>query len=93
MEAPFRSFGGVDFFPSLFSKAAALGYYLATSQAFRQGNKRTALATVTLCLNMNGHHLSWSQEEQTRTFQRLGEGSMSREEFERALLKACGYLG
>ena len=38
--APFQSFDGKDLFPSVFQKAARLGFGLASNHAFVDGNKR-----------------------------------------------------
>ncbi|CAQ02727.1 type II toxin-antitoxin system death-on-curing family toxin [Clavibacter sepedonicus] len=50
----FNGFGGVDPFPSVFDKAAALMHGLATTQYFHDGNKRTAFLSAVAFLELNG---------------------------------------
>lgn len=45
---------GVDAYPDLFAKAAALLHSLACNHALVDGNKRTALAATLLFLELNG---------------------------------------
>jgi death on curing protein len=47
-----------------FDVAAAYAFHLAESQAFLDGNKRTAIATAILFLNINGHVLVPEQADQ-----------------------------
>lgn len=47
-------------FPTLVDKAAALLHSLAYHHLFADGNKRTALQAVTLFLERNGYHLTWT---------------------------------
>jgi death on curing protein len=64
---------GEDAYPSIAEKAAAYGYFLAESQFFIDGNKRTAaLATIT-CLHGNGFDLVPSDDEElAEVFENLG---------------------
>lgn len=50
----FNGFGGVDPFPGVFDKAAALMHGLATTQYFHDGNKRTAFLSAVSFLELNG---------------------------------------
>ena len=43
LQRPFSSFGGVELFPDLFSKVAALVHAIIAFHPFADGNKRTAL--------------------------------------------------
>ena len=40
MNAPFQTFGGEDLFPTIYQKAARLGFGLASNHPFLDGNKR-----------------------------------------------------
>ncbi len=40
LASPFQSFDGKDLFPSVYQKAARLGFGLASNHAFVDGNKR-----------------------------------------------------
>lgn len=43
---PFQSYGGVEFYPGLFPKAAPLFHSLVCNHPFGNGNKRTAVISV-----------------------------------------------
>lgn len=51
---PQATFGGTYLHDSLFEKAAAYAYHIAENQPFLDGNKRAALASALLFLDMNG---------------------------------------
>lgn len=57
LERPFASFGDEDLHPTTAAKAAALLHGLATSHPFIDGNKRVALATTLIWLDVNGVEL------------------------------------
>jgi death-on-curing protein len=61
--APQTAFGGIDKYPDLLSKAAALLYALAKSQACPEGNKRIALILVVEFLSLNGMTLEVDPDE------------------------------
>ncbi len=54
---------GVDAYPTLFDKAAALFESLARSHCFYNGNKRTALASLDIFLKKNGYKLIKNDDE------------------------------
>jgi death-on-curing protein len=54
---PFTTFGGVELFPDLISKVAALIHSLVVFHPFADGNKRTALVAADVCLRLNGYRL------------------------------------
>ena len=54
VNAPFQSFGGVELYPTLEEKAARLCYGLAKNHPFFDGNKRTALHSMMVFLEVNG---------------------------------------
>jgi death-on-curing protein len=54
---PFTTFGGVELFPNLISKVAALIHSLVVFHPFADGNKRTALVAADVCLRLNGYRL------------------------------------
>lgn len=49
---------GVDAYPTIWDKAAALLHSLVTTQALVDGNKRTGWAACWLLLGLNGIHVS-----------------------------------
>lgn len=54
--------GDVEFYPDIFSKAAALFHSLAGNHAFNDGNKRTAWMATNTFLNANGFEIAASDE-------------------------------
>ncbi|WP_125711199.1 type II toxin-antitoxin system death-on-curing family toxin [Lacticaseibacillus porcinae] len=53
-----ESYFGVDPYEGVVSKAATLWYKIATSQVFHNGNKRTALLSGIIFLDINGFSLN-----------------------------------
>lgn len=60
---PQATFGGVDLYPDIFLKAAALVQSLSSNHPFVDGNKRTALTTLEYFLYINSLQLKAAQEE------------------------------
>ena len=54
---PHQSFGGVDLYPGLNAKAAALGFSLIQNHPFVDGNKRIGHAAMETTLVLNGGEL------------------------------------
>lgn len=54
---------GVDAYPDLHSKAAALLHSLATNHGLVDGNKRLSLAAVIAFLGINGYRLTMTNDE------------------------------
>ena len=63
VERPKATFGGVDLYPTLFEKAAALIHSLIQNHPFNDGNKRTALAATVRFLYINGYILDHPVDE------------------------------
>ncbi len=61
--APQTSFAGIEKYPDLSSKAAALLYALAKSQACADGNKRLALILLLEFLALNGATLNTTNDD------------------------------
>lgn len=59
---PFTSFGGVELYPELADKVAALIHTIVSFHPFADGNKRTALVAADVCLRLNGLRLVPSDE-------------------------------
>ena len=57
------TFGGEDLYPDIFHKAAALMESLIKNHPFIDGNKRTAITSTGIFLQMNGYSLETSQKE------------------------------
>lgn len=53
-DRPFAQYSGVEVFPTIWEKAAALLHGVASTQHFSDGNKRTATVAAILFLEQNG---------------------------------------
>jgi len=60
---PQASFGGVDLYPTIFDKAAALFHSLMFNHAFLDGNKRTTMTATARFLAINGYSVEVEQRE------------------------------
>jgi death-on-curing family protein len=78
-EQPFQSGFGVDFYPTIYDKAACLFFSIAGGHIFSNGNKRTAVLALDLFLVANEIYLLISNEEmrkmaeQTASYNERGE--------------------
>lgn len=63
MARPYGGFGGVEFFPTPFAKAAALMESVSQRHAFVDGNKRTGLLAAALLLGRTGYDLEFPEQE------------------------------
>ena len=52
---PYQTIFGEDAYPTIPEKAAAHAFFLAESQPFIDGNKRTAALALTVFLDLNGY--------------------------------------
>ena len=69
---------GVDAYPSLIEKAAALCYSLCSNHPFIDGNKRVAHAAMEVFLILNGREIRASVEEQEQLMLGVASGTRSR---------------
>jgi len=76
---PKMSVGGLDAYPMLTEKAAALGYSLIRNHGFVDGNKRIAHAAMEVFLVMNGVEITAAVDEQEQFVLSLAAGEVSRE--------------
>jgi death-on-curing protein len=77
---PRATFDGVDLYPSLAEKAAALAFSLVTNHPFVDGNKRIGHSALETLLVLNGFELNASVDESERIFLDLAGGTLSRSE-------------
>ena len=63
VHAPFQTFSGHDLYPTLFDKAAQLCFGLAKDHPFKDGNKRTALHSMLVFLDVNGISIDYDETE------------------------------
>ncbi len=68
---PHAAFGGLDLYPDLVAKAAALCYSLIMNHAFVDGNKRIGHAAMETFLVLNGHELQCGVDEQEQVILQL----------------------
>jgi death-on-curing protein len=62
---PHNAFGGVEFYPTPFAKAAALMESIIHRHPFVDGNKRTGLLAAAFSLDETGYVLEAPQQELT----------------------------
>ncbi|MBQ7561211.1 MAG: type II toxin-antitoxin system death-on-curing family toxin [Synergistaceae bacterium] len=77
VNAPFQSFGGYDVYPTIYEKAARLGYGLAQNHAFIDGNKRIAAHAVLTFLSLNGIEIDCTEFELFSLFYKLAASEIS----------------
>ena len=75
---PRQSFAGVDLYPGLSAKAAALGFSLIQNHPFVDGNKRIGHAAMETTLVLNGFELSASVEAAEAAVLAVASGQLNR---------------
>jgi len=70
------AFGGVEAYPTVLSKAAAVGCGLTKNHGFVDGNKRIGMATMLLILRRSGVGLCYTQEELVALGLGMAEGAL-----------------
>jgi len=85
VQQPRATFGGVELYPTLVEKAAALACSLAKNHAFVDGNERIAHAAMEVFLVMNRYEIAAGVDEQEATILQLAAGSLDRNRLERWL--------
>ncbi|MGC8485685.1 MAG: type II toxin-antitoxin system death-on-curing family toxin [Candidatus Baltobacteraceae bacterium] len=74
---PQQSFGGVDAYPDIFEKCAALMHSLAENQAFIDGNKRIAWISGRVFLQINGYTLRATEKDVVALFRERIPGGIT----------------
>jgi len=75
---PKATFEGVDLYPGLVEKAAALGFSLLQGHAFVDGNKRVGHAAMETFLILNGSEIDAPVDDQERLILDLAAGRIGR---------------
>ena len=75
---PKATFEGVDLYPTLVEKAAALGFSLVQGHAFVDGNKRVGHAAMETFLILNGSEIDALVDDQERLILDLASGRIGR---------------
>jgi len=78
---PQQSAFGDDAYQSIGSKAAAYGFFIAQSQPFLDGNKRTAAASMLAFLYLNGFALDQTDDEVYEGFRGIATKEMLKDDF------------
>ena len=65
LRSPFQTFGGEELFPDTKDKIIRLAYGLIKNHSFRDGNKRIGALVLLTLLELNGYHVSATNEEFT----------------------------
>ena len=90
VQAPVETAGGEDAYYRLTDKVAALGFRLARSHGFTDGNKRTALMTMQITLEWQGFYLTgWTPETSVLVMSLLGAGHLGLDGLKHALVLGC----
>ena len=90
---PRQTFGGEDLYPSLASKASAIGYSLIMNHPFIDGNKRIGHAALEALLMLNGHELVADVDAAEAEVLAVASGDRTREELERWVVEHMRPLG
>lgn len=78
--APFQTYDNQDLFPSVYQKAARLGFGLASNHAFVDGNKRIGAHAMLVFLELNNIHIHYSQDELSNVFLEIASGDKGYED-------------
>ena len=68
INAPFQTFAGEEFFPTIYQKAARLGFGLVSNHPFIDGNKRIAAHAMLALLDLNDIELEYTNDELSEIF-------------------------
>lgn len=80
VEKPWASYMGVELYPGLADKAAALLVGLSRNHPFLDGNKRTAIGAVNVFLRANGSRLGFDSDDEVADFvESVAQGAVQHE--------------
>lgn len=77
---PRAAFEGMNLYPDLFTKAAALGHFLVLNHPFVDGNKRTAWEAMHTFIEENGYSLQAEHDEIVELMLRIEDGNLGVEQ-------------
>ena len=78
---PRQTFGGIDLYPGVVAKAAALGFSLIQNHPFIDGNKRVGHAAMEVSLLLNGVELVATADESESVVLAFASGELDRAVF------------
>ena len=81
LSAPFQGFAGVDFYPTVTSKAVRLSYGLIMNHPFIDGNKRIGALALLTMLDLNHIEINMSSKDLEDTILAVASGQLSDEEY------------
>jgi death-on-curing protein len=76
------TYAGHDLFPDLESKCAAITYSLIQNHPFADGNKRLGAFALLMTLELNGQHLTATDEELEKVIMMVARSDMTRDDLE-----------
>ena len=80
IEAPQLQFQGLDPYPTIEAKGAALAFHIARNHPLQDGNKRLAFMASEQFFFINGYDLNFEIDEGEKTFVDLAAGNLTIEE-------------
>jgi death-on-curing protein len=87
---PEASFDGEWLHPTLLDMASAYAYHICQNHPFIDGNKRAALATALIFLEMNGLSILDPNQKLLEAMLKMASSKLSKKEFARILEQLCG---
>ena len=87
LENPFQSFGGEELYPTIYAKAARLGYGLINNHCMLDGNKRIGVHAMLVFLAINGIELDYTQKELYETVLAIADGNLEYEDLLKWILE------
>ena len=82
---PYASFSGMFLHSDLYEMAAAYAFHICQNHPFVDGNKRTALASALIFLELNGVSISDSQGKLDEAVVSLASGDVNKVDFAKIL--------
>lgn len=73
----YQTFDGVELYPTVIEKASRLAYSLCHNHTFINGNKRIAILSYMILLNINGFKIKATQRELIELGLSMANGVMS----------------
>ncbi len=87
---PYASFSGTFLHADIYGMAAAYAFHISQNHPFIDGNKRTALASALIFLELNGTGISDPEGKLYEAMIKLASGKMSKNEFADVFKKLKG---
>lgn len=75
-----QSFGGYELYPTLFDKSASYAFFISENQPFIDGNKRTAVSSAGVFLDINGYVLDCPSGELYAMMMKLANKKLKKED-------------